>query len=100
MTHPSFGLAGSSWWHRAPITKPAMYEVSILHTDGSEEAVVYEDMDAALTHGFQLHKSGSVQDVEVVILRTGAAIRFDPPDEDRADLKAHIRPDGQIISYE
>jgi hypothetical protein len=75
------------------------YEVSVLHRNGAEESFFYEDIDAAVTHGHRLHKSGEVQDVEVVILRNGAAIRFDPP-EDTADLLYRFKPNGEVISYE
>ena len=75
------------------------YEVSILHVDGSEESVFYEDMDAALTHGLRLHRSGEVKDVEVVILSNGLAVRFDEP-EGRTDLLYRFEPSGEVIKYD
>lgn len=75
------------------------YEVSILHADDSEESVFYEDMDAAIKHGIRLHKSGEVKDVEVVILRNGLAIRFDPPEDTTADPLYTFRANGEIIDH-
>jgi hypothetical protein len=76
-----------------------MYEVCIEPMDGTEESIVHEDLTAAMEHAWSLRGTEGVRNVEVVIMRTGAVVSFEPPNHS-SDPLLHIRPDGSITSCE
>jgi Sir2 family len=77
-----------------------MYQVCIYRTNGRDESFVHEDLDVAFEYAFTMRGSEGVHDVEIVIMRNGAVVRFDPPEEsDDRPIECIFHPNGEVTYF-